>query len=289
MRKSWQKVAVRLACVLGVSCLALTGMPDMVWAAAAPGTYILNRSAVVLPVGSAFLSTSTGVVELSVSHLVNHALNGRSGDLRLLVYLTKTRYTGEGSIRGSVIAQKDFTSLPGGGVTMFKNDKLRLNVNHYPASGRYYLSVVLTEFCGDDYYVTDFYTTPVTVLVPAHPVIKQNEFAKAAAGVLQATAEALAEQNANNNNTAGTSGAGLGQAEAGGSTDVATLQLHLQRAYDQLNRDQNALTNAQQRHSATVSRGRSDFSGLQNIRLLRQAVQRDQQLIANLQHRIATS
>ena len=36
MRKSWQKVAVRLACVLGVSCLALTGMPDMVWAAAAP-------------------------------------------------------------------------------------------------------------------------------------------------------------------------------------------------------------------------------------------------------------
>src|SRR5574344_1871657 len=108
MRKSWQKVAVRLACVLGVSCLALTEMPAKVWAAAAPGTYILNRSAVVLPVGSAFLSTSTGVVEISVSHLVNHALNGRSGDLRLLVYLTKTRYTGEGSIRGSVIAQKDF-------------------------------------------------------------------------------------------------------------------------------------------------------------------------------------
>ena len=70
---------------------------------------------------------------------------------------------------------------------------------------------------------------------------------------------------------------------------MATLQLHLQRAYDQLNRDQNALTNAQQRHSATVSRGRSDFSGLRNIRLLRQAVQRDQQLIANLQRRIATS
>ena len=291
MRKSWQKVAVRLACVLGVSCLALTGMPARVWAAAAPGTYILNRSAVVLPVGSAFLSTSTGVVELSVSHLVNHALNGRSGDLRLLVYLTKTRYTGEGSIRGSVIAQKDFASLPGGGVTMFKNDKLWLNVNHYPASGRYYLSVVLTEFCGDDYYVTDFYTTPGTVLVPEHPVVKQNEFAKAAAGILQATAEALAEQNANNNNTAGASGSGaaVGQAEPGGSTDVATLQLHLQRAYDQLNRDQNALYNAQQRHSATVSRGRSDFSGIQNIRLLRQAVQRDQQLIANLQHRIATS
>lgn len=92
---------------------------------------------------------NNGLVTLKVSKVVNNQSNTTSGSLKLKLYATKQAYNG-GSINGYVLAETNLGQLQPN--TYFHSINRQPSFNQ-PPDGEYYLTLVLTEYNGQDYIV----------------------------------------------------------------------------------------------------------------------------------------
>ncbi len=105
------------------------------------------------------VSGQAGTVDLQVAK-ITHTRSGSTGTLKLALWATDAPYRG-GGIKGYQLGFVTKAALkPGYSYSAVKN----LAPYKKPPSGRYYLSLVLSEFSGGDYKIVDYLpsSTPAT-------------------------------------------------------------------------------------------------------------------------------
>ncbi len=97
---------------------------------------------------------SRGNINISVDRIHNKRRSGRSGTLKLAIWVTKYRYRG-GTISGYVIGETTLGQLY---ANKYYADVSR-TVNYYrPPRGRYYTTFVLSEYRNGRYLTVDYIT-----------------------------------------------------------------------------------------------------------------------------------
>ncbi|MCG8528573.1 MAG: hypothetical protein MI748_19505 [Opitutales bacterium] len=96
---------------------------------------------------------SEGKIEIDTGK-ITHNRNGHTGSLRIAVWATQNRYNG-GQINGYVLGYVQKESLQKGMMYPHIDAYVRYKA---PPSGRYYVTMTLSEFDGNAYVIRDYFT-----------------------------------------------------------------------------------------------------------------------------------
>lgn len=124
---------------------------------------------------SVYVDPMNGTATIYCSSIINHAMNGKSGDLELSVYLTQKKYEGDGTITGCEIVKKNIGRLNAGTQIKFNDGSIVLDVQYYPPAGTYYATVLLDEYSKDGFYIVKYQSIDKPVDIPANPVVKEKD------------------------------------------------------------------------------------------------------------------
>lgn len=91
-------------------------------------------------------------VHITGAKIENNSAGGKSGTLKIILYLTATKYSG-GSISGYPLAEYTFGQLEGG--YYYHDIDKRLDFSSTPPVGNYYLTLCLCEY-NESYYIKDY-------------------------------------------------------------------------------------------------------------------------------------
>lgn len=92
-------------------------------------------------------------VRITGAKIENKATEGKSGTVKLSLYLTKTKYSG-GSITGYALIDYQLDQLQGGYYYHDINRTINFNVN--PPSGNYYVTLLLMEYTDNGFVIKDY-------------------------------------------------------------------------------------------------------------------------------------
>lgn len=96
---------------------------------------------------------NTQTTHITGAKIDNNATEGKSGTIKISLYLTDTKYNG-GSITGFAIANCSFEPLSAGYV--YNDIDKTLNFDVYPPSKNYYITLLLLEYTDNGYVIKDY-------------------------------------------------------------------------------------------------------------------------------------
>jgi len=247
----------------------------------------------------AFVNPYDGTVKIYKNYIINHAMTGESGDLRIAVYLTDKKYDSEDTISGCEIVNKNIGRLKAG--ERIKFDDIDLNIDQYPVAGKYYVTLLLEEYNKDDFYIVKDQVLDNTVDIPNSPVLKdKNQELKtffvivgAAASVINSSQESSEPEPSNVN--IDTNNENIGNVDTNSLQSVQRTCDDLERAIDSLQDQLNSVSarheeymNQQKKDFAegTISRIDPDSNAMQQILQLKRRIAEDKQLLARYKQRM---
>ncbi len=118
--------------------------------------FILNiniYASEVLIDGSTSYRVMDDKILLSTEKIINKSEKSKSGTLKIKLYATEFRYYG-GPIDGYVLGEYTFSNVLDSG-EYFYDTSQKVNCNR-PPNGKYYMTMVLLEYEGDQYKIIDF-------------------------------------------------------------------------------------------------------------------------------------
>jgi hypothetical protein len=232
-----------------------------------------------------FINPTEGTVTVYCDSIMNHAINGKSGDLRLSIYLTQTKYEDESTILGCEIVKKDIGRLAAGEQIKFNDGAMVLNIEQYPAMGTYYATVLLEEYVKDGFYIVKYQSIDNPVQIPENPVIKdKNRDLNTFFTVLGAVVVAVNNSSTSSGTDIQTSNIETNSPDSGDSSNHnAKRRMDLERTRDMLQRQINGNEEMLARKQSETS---TNIVSIAAVQMLKRDIANEKKQLAGINRQI---
>ena len=138
------KVVIAAVCLLFIAETAAAGNVSL------EGTWSYN------------INQFVNTLQIAGDKIINAEAGGTSGTLKIIVYLTQFKYSGEPSITGYALGELMFNPLEGG---FFYENINNVLIYQDPPPGMYFVTLVLTEYEDNSYYMTDYVNFDGSIII----------------------------------------------------------------------------------------------------------------------------